>query len=158
MRLKLNFSIILALAILSLFPTRADAATVSDISKQLICQCGCNSVLLNCSHAECGTRETMTALINQDLEQGQSEEQIIQSFVASYGEQVLAAPPKKGFNLMAWIMPFVALIFGGGIIYLAIKGWLKRGRLESAIKIDEDDEYCRRLEKELSEFSERSFR
>ncbi|MFQ5997453.1 MAG: hypothetical protein ACE5KP_07520, partial [Dehalococcoidales bacterium] len=78
---KLGIILIFILALVFGFPARANAATVSDISKQLICQCGCTMVLLNCSHAECGSREAMTTLIAQKIDQGQSEEQIIQFFV-----------------------------------------------------------------------------
>ena len=57
MGLKVKFGIILIMAILAFSPARASAATVSDLSKQVICQCGCNMILLNCSHTECGSRE-----------------------------------------------------------------------------------------------------
>ena len=161
MGLKRKLSIILLLLTLLFFsPSRANAATVSDISKQLICQCGCNMVLLNCSHAECGSREAMTTLITQKIDQGQSEEQIIQFFIAQYGEQVLAAPPKRGFNLMAWIMPFAALLFGAGIIYITLKKWVRREtQSQTYIIVEEEDEkYRHQLEEELKEFAERSFR
>jgi len=161
MGLKMKLSIILLLLTLLFFsPSRASAATVSDISKQLICQCGCTMVLLNCSHAECGSREAMTTLIQQKIDQGQSEEQIIQLFVAQYGEKVLAAPPKRGFNLTVWIMPFAALLFGAGVIYIALKKWVRREtRSQTYTVVDEEDEkYRHQLEEELKEFTERSFR
>jgi len=90
-------------------PVRAASATVGDISKELICQCGCSMVLSNCTHVECASREAMIALIEQNLAQDRTEEQIIQLFIAQYGEQELAAPPKRGFNLTAWGLPFVAI-------------------------------------------------
>ena len=163
MGLKVKLSIILPLiTLLFLSPARANAATVSDISKQLICQCGCTMVLLNCSHAECDSREAMTTLIQQKIDQGQSEEQIIQLFVAQYGEQVLAAPPKRGFNLMAWITPFVVLIVGAGVISIVLKKWVRReapSQTYTPAEPDErDEEYRHQLEEELKEFAERSFR
>ncbi len=162
MGLKKKIGIILLLALLSASPVRADSATVSNISDQLICQCGCTLILSNCSHAECMSREAMTALIEQNLAQGQSEEQIIQSFVAQYGEQVLASPPKRGFNLVAWLLPFGAILAGGGIIYIAIKKWMWQGRhsqIGAMAEAEEgDEEYQRQLEDELEEFTERGFR
>ncbi len=157
-RLGIAFLIILLFA----SPARVNAATVSDISQQLICQCGCTLVLANCTHGECMSRDTMTTLIEQKLAQGQSEEQIIQSFVAQYGEQVLASPPKKGFNLVAWVLPFVAILAGGGVIYLALKKWVWRGKQAPTIANGEaeegDEEYRRRLEQELEEFTGKGFR
>ncbi len=150
------------LLLLPVTPVMADAATVSDISKQLICQCGCTMILSNCSHDECTVRDAMTSLIEQKLAQGQSEEQIIQFFVAQYGEEVLASPPKRGFNLVAWLLPFAALLFGGVAIYIALQAWVRRGRHSQTSVVAEaeesDGEYRHQLEKELEEFTERGFR
>ena len=141
-------------------PVRAASATVGDISKELICQCGCSMVLSNCTHVECASREAMIALIEQNLAQGRTEEQIIQSFVAQYGEQVLASPPKRGFNLTAWVLPFVAILGGGGVVYIALRNWVRRGQRSQTDTMAEegDEEYQRRLKKELEEFTERGFR
>ena len=156
---KLNISL-LVIALFLFSPTRANAATVSDISQQLICQCGCTMVLLNCSHTECTSREAMTTLISENLAKGQSETQIIQIFVAEYGEQVLAAPPKRGFNLTAWVMPLVALLLGAVAIYLGLKKWVRpETPSQTDAMVGEDDEiYQRQLEEELAAFKERSFR
>ena len=163
MGLKKLFTILLLLLLLlPVTPVMAAAATVSDISKQLICQCGCTMILSNCSHDECTVRDAMTSLIEQKLTQGQSEEQIIQFFVAQYGEQVLASPPKRGFNLVAWLLPFAAILAGGGIIYIALKAWVRRGKRRPTNAVTEaeegDEEYRHQLEKELEEFTERGFR
>jgi cytochrome c-type biogenesis protein CcmH len=160
MGLKEKLGVILITAMLVLAPARVNAATVSEISKQLICQCGCTLVLANCTHSECMSRDTMLTLLEQKLAEGQSEEQIIQFFVVQYGEQVLASPPKRGFNLMAWITPFVAILAGGGIIYIVIKKWVRRGTQPQTYPIaeEEDEKYRHQLEEELKEFAERSFR
>ncbi len=160
MGLKEKLSIILLIVLLSFSPARANAQTVTDLSKQFICQCGCTLVLANCTHVECYSREEMTTLIEQKLAQGQSEEQIIQSFVAQYGEQVLASPPKRGFNLVAWVLPFAAILVGGGVIYVAVKKWVRQGGRSqiSTVTEEKDEKYQRQLEEELKEFTEGSFR
>jgi cytochrome c-type biogenesis protein CcmH len=159
MDLKL-IGIILFIMILFAAPVRAEEATVSDISDQLVCQCGCTMVLSNCSHIECSSRDAMTVLIGQKIDQGQSEQQIIQFFVAEYGEQVLSAPSKRGFNLAAWITPFVVLLVGGAIVYIALNKWARRGRYSPVSTVVEasDEDYKRQLDKELEEFTERGFR
>ncbi|MBI4285535.1 MAG: cytochrome c-type biogenesis protein CcmH [Chloroflexi bacterium] len=153
----------LFLLLMLAFPMRLAATTVDEIASQLICQCGCYTVLNNCVHGECMVRDSMTKSIELKLAQGQSPEQIIQAFVTQYGEVVLAAPPKQGFNLTAWITPFAAIIFGAGIIWLAIKRWVKRGQKAVPVKVrkvaEEDEEkYQLRLEQELKEYGERGFR
>lgn len=162
MGLKKRFGMALLVALLTLFPIKVDAATLSDVSKQLVCQCGCTQILNSCNHISCMVRDVMNTVISQQLSEGQSEGQIIQFFVDRYGEQVLAALPKRGFNLMAWILPFAVLLVGGGVIYFSIRRWVRRdGQLQvsaSAETTVEDDEYQRQLEKELEEFVGSGFR
>ena len=159
---KGKLSIILLFVTLTLSPTAVYADTPGEISEQFICQCGCTLVLENCTHQECNSRSTMADLINQKLDQGQSEAQITQFFVTQYGEQVLAAPPKKGFNLTAWLLPFAVILFGGAVIYIALRRWVRRGshlQEAAAVGITEGNEqYESRLEKELEDFSEKGFR
>ena len=159
---KGKLSVILLFTVLTLSPTAVYADTPGNVSEQFICQCGCTLVLENCTHQECHSRSNMTDLINQKLDQGQSEAQITQFFVAQYGEQVLASPPKKGFNLTAWILPFAAMLFGGGVVYVALRKWVKKGsRLQTAAvdgSADGNEQYESRLEKELEDFSEKGFR
>lgn len=162
MGLKKRFGIAILIALVTLFPIRADAATHSDVAKQLVCQCGCTQILNSCTHSTCMVREVMNTAISQQLADGQSEAQIIQFFVDQYGEQVLAAPPKRGFNLVAWILPFAVILVGGGVIYFAIRRWVKRDK-ETLVSADAettvaDAEYQRRLDKELKEFVGSGFR
>ena len=160
MRQKMKLSIFMLAVLLFLIPAKASAAAESDISRQLICQCGCNMVLLNCSHVECHSQLEMTTLISQQIDQGKSEKQIIQSFVTQYGEQVLATPPKRGFNLTAWVLPFAALLFGGGEVYFTLKKGVEHGRHPqvSAATTKGDDKYRLQLEEELKKFTGRNFR
>ena len=138
------------------------ASPLSNLSQQLVCQCGCTLTVANCTHQECSSREEMTRLIVQKLDEGLSEPQVIQYFVAQYGEQVLASPTKKGFNLVAWILPFAVIIVGAAIIYLALKRWVWQGRsipADASAADDADDEkYRLQLEKDLKNFAERGYR
>lgn len=163
MGLRGKFSLVLLLLFGSLFPfspVRAETPLVGAIAKELICQCGCTAVLSNCTHGECMVRDTMLTLIEQKLAQGQSQEQIIQFFVGQYGEQVLASPPKRGFNLVAWVTPFVAILLGAGVIFIAVRKWVKRGGQTVVVTEvgEEDEKYRLQLERELKEFTEKGFR
>ncbi len=160
-----KIALITAMMLIPLFsglPALAAVETVDNIANQLICQCGCYSVLNNCTHQECTSRETMLGIIKQKLDQGQTGQVIVASFVRQYGEKVLSEPPKKGFNLTAWIAPFAAILLGATIIYLALKKWLRRGEntaaIETAVTTEVDIEYRQRIERELKEFPEKGFR
>lgn len=160
---KILLTVALSAVLLSTTPVLADSATASEIADELICQCGCGMLLSNCTHAECSSRDAMTAVIGQKLDQGESKEQIIDYFVSQYGERVLSSPPKTGFNLVAWLLPFAAILAGGVVIYLSLKAWVRRGNRHQAdatgeIIEEEDEAYRQQLKEELDEFEEGGFR
>ncbi len=102
--------------------------TLESVSMELVCQCGCGLVLNNCNHIDCGVAIPMRQTVTEKLARGESQEQILTFFVSQYGEAVLAAPTRKGFNLLAWVLPFVAIVVGGGGIVLVIVAWVKKRR------------------------------
>jgi cytochrome c-type biogenesis protein CcmH len=63
-----------------------------------------------------------------DLQAGKSPEQIRAEFTAAYGEWILQAPPKEGFNLVAWLAPALLLAGGALAAFSAVRGWTARGR------------------------------
>lgn len=64
--------------------------------------------------------------IASKLKQGMNEQQIVNDFVIKYGKVILPAPPAEGFDLIAWTLPFFALLTGFIFIYALIKAWLHR--------------------------------
>ena len=89
--------------------------------------------------------------------EGKTRAQIIAFYRHQYGEKVLSAPTTEGFNLLAWTMPFIALVLGGGAMVLAVGRWHSRqpsAPSESkpgAPPATFDPELRRKLEKELEE-------
>jgi cytochrome c-type biogenesis protein CcmH len=135
--------------------TLALALTVDDVARDLICTCGCGKMLDVCEMEECA--QPMKELIGEKIAQGETKDQIIGYFVAQYGEKVLATLPKKGFNLTAWITPFVVIVIGAGIIYLVITKWVLRGKIRQQWMrkthlLEKEDKYSEKLKKELEEF------
>ena len=130
------------------------ALSVNDVARDLICTCGCGKVLDVC---EMESARQMRAQIKEMIDQGQDRDQIINYFVGRYGEKVLAAPTKKGFNLTAWIIPFIAIAIGAAIIYLVITRWVLQGkipqkRIKKTHPPEIEDRYSEKLKKELKEF------
>ena len=68
----------------------------------------------------------MRRVVREMLAQGHSRHEILDFFADRYGPQVLAAPPKSGLNLLAWIVPVVAVfvVIAGGL--LVIRSMAKR--------------------------------
>ena len=48
---------------------------------------------------------------------GKSDEEIMQYFVARYGEWILLKPIPEGMNLVVWLGPLVLLAVGGAVIW-----------------------------------------
>jgi cytochrome c-type biogenesis protein CcmH len=91
--------------------------TLADLEGEVMCPV-CNTTLDQSSSPEARRIE---ALISARIAAGDSKSEIKDVLVAEYGPSILAAPPKKGFNLLAWLLPFVAL-FGGGLV-LGFLAW-----------------------------------
>jgi cytochrome c-type biogenesis protein CcmH/NrfF len=60
--------------------------------------------------------------------QGKTDQEILDAFVAKHGTWILATPPRRGFTLLAWILPMVGIVVGGSGLAL----FLKRARASGA--------------------------
>ena len=86
-----------------------------------MCYCGCSDLMV--SVCTCGTAEAMRAEITDRLDRGEDEETILAAFISRHGEKILSAPTKEGFNLLAWITPFAALLAAGMTLILLVRRW-----------------------------------
>lgn len=99
------------------------------IEEELLCQCGCTMGVAVC---DCGTAEEIRKTIASMMKEGKTKDQILASFVDQYGEQVLQAPTKRGFNLSAWLTPFAALLVGLAVLYWLLRTWVFKYRTTAA--------------------------
>lgn len=131
-----------------------DSPTLKSVSDKLVCQCGCNMILSVCNHINCPSAIPMRNEITQKLEAGIPEAEIIADFVKQYGQQVLSAPPAQGFNLNAYIIPFVLLAAGLLILIFTLRRW--RRNVEQSPREGEIQPHSSsnadRIEKELDAF------
>ncbi len=95
----------------------------------------------------------MRAIVREKLADGWSREQVQQFFVDRYGESVLAAPPKEGFNLVVWVVPlavaaaaFVLLTF---VIRAMRRGGTPPGERSAPPMPQELDPYLSLVDREL---------
>jgi cytochrome c-type biogenesis protein CcmH len=116
----------LALAITVLAGAGDPTSRFNGLGHQLMCICSCGQILLECNHVGCpdsdGMRNELMAAVNR----GDSDSLVEQAFVQKYGPTVLAAPTGSGFDRTAWIMPFVALALGFGLVVFVVRAWKNR--------------------------------
>ncbi|NQU65631.1 MAG: cytochrome c-type biogenesis protein CcmH [SAR324 cluster bacterium] len=65
---------------------------------------------LSVKESESGLSLNMKQRIRELLQEGKSEDEILQFFVERYGEWILRSPKKSGFNLLLWVLPGLILI------------------------------------------------
>lgn len=123
---------LLCLALLGLLGAGDESARFNDLGHRLMCACGCQQILLECNHVGCGYSDRMRAELVAAVDRGDNDDLTLQSFVQKYGPTVLAAPTKTGFNRVAWITPYVALLLGLGLVGFIVRAWRSRPLLRPA--------------------------
>ena len=133
-------------------PGGATHNDVNRVAKQLYCPVCPNTPLDVCETQAC---QDWRELIRQKLSTGESDQQIVNYFVAQYGQRVLAQPTAKGLNLLVWLMPAIALIAGLAALVVILRSWAARRVARAPVSIsapapDElPAEYVARVEREL---------
>ncbi|HEU4930241.1 MAG TPA: cytochrome c-type biogenesis protein [Candidatus Krumholzibacteria bacterium] len=127
------------------------AKRFNEISDRLICQCGCNMVLRVCNHQNCPSAIPMRHEIEKQILEGKDDDAIVAHFVEETGTKVLSAPPARGLNLAAWVMPGFALGVGLFAAWYFAARWASKRRLAAvSAKPSVVDAVLRdRIEKEL---------
>lgn len=126
---------------------------IREVANHLVCQCGgCTSVLPDCPHENCSSRTKLVSEISLKLDSGASLDETVDFMAESYGSQILAAPPMKGFHLTAWAVPVLIWPLGLALIFFVIRFWGRRP-LPAVEKppVADQGEWLERVEKDLKE-------
>ena len=111
----------------SLLGASGDSARFEELGRhRIICVCGCNQLLLECNHVGCQYSDRMRDELMAAVQRDSSDDGVLQAFVQEYGTTVLAAPTARGFDKVAWIMPFAVLFAGCFIAITVIRNWKGR--------------------------------
>jgi len=125
-----------------------------ELEESLTCQCGCGLTVHSCNHLQCPSAIPLREEIRAQMNQGKDKVAILAYFSDKYGEKILSAPTTVGFNLVAWVAPFVVLGVGAVFLGIALKRWSGRSRPASAAppQAQAASPYTKILEKELKDF------
>jgi cytochrome c-type biogenesis protein CcmH len=123
-----------------------DEKTVHDVAAQLRCVV-CQSLSVADSPSE--TANQMRGIIRERLAAGESPAEVRAYFVEKYGEWILLAPPKSGFNLLVWVVPFVGLGLGLVVVAVVLRRWSRK--IPPGAPATVDPALRERIRREMSE-------
>jgi cytochrome c-type biogenesis protein CcmH len=121
-------------------PSMTDAER-DDLEHQIHCQCGCNLDVYTCRTTDfaCSVSPAMHADVMGLVAGGHSGPEILAAFKAVYGEKVLMAPGRSGFNLLGYTMPFIALGTGAVVVAALMRRWKSRVPAASPVPLSHVD-------------------
>jgi cytochrome c-type biogenesis protein CcmH len=141
--------------LLSLVLSLATAAppTLSDIEDEVVCPT-CQVTL---DQSDAPIAERMRAFIRERIAAGDSKEEIKAELVRQFGSRVLAVPEKRGFDLLAWLLPIGGALLAAGAVGVVAWRWSRGSRGERMTPEDNGrgplaPELERRLDEELARF------
>lgn len=114
-------------------PTTAadNDAAIQAIEKRLKCSCGCGLDIYTCRTTDftCTYSPALHKEVVRLADQGKSDQQIIDEFVAQYGEAVLMAPPRRGFNLAGYFVPSIAIVVAAVFLVRVLRRWTREAQV-----------------------------
>jgi cytochrome c-type biogenesis protein CcmH len=153
---KLLAVIVAALAFAAPAMASEQHPTLSELENQLMCPICPGETL---AQSDSPPAQRIKAHIQGRIEQGWTRSRIIDEEVAIWGKRILAAPPRHGFDLLAWALPLVGILGAAGVIGLLAWRWSRRREEPehppapwSANGRPLDPELERRLDEELARF------
>ena len=156
MRRALALALLVALAAAGAAAASEEHPTLPELERELICPTCHESLAVSNSPIA----DRMRAFIRARIAAGDTKSEIKDQLVDQFGESVLAAPPKKGFNLLAWLLPLVGLAAAAVVLAVVARRWSRARAAElhadpsgnGRAALDPDLE--RRLDEELAQFDD----
>jgi cytochrome c-type biogenesis protein CcmH len=131
-------------------PAAASAACPSraDLEDELVCPT-CKTTL---DQSDAPVARRMKAYVADRVRACASKEQIKDELVAQFGRAVLAEPPRKGFDLLAWALPVGGVLVAALAVGALAWRWTRSRDAADGAEPELDPELERRLDAELARF------
>jgi len=126
--------------------------TLAELEGQLMCPI-CEGETL--AQSDSPAAQQIKAEIRARIAAGDTRSEIKRRLVDEWGKRILAAPPREGFDLLAWVLPIVGVL-GGAVVIGALAWRWSRTREPAAQwtltarRLGPEEE--RRLDEELRRF------
>ena len=149
----LRFAAVLVAALALAGPAAACAhprTSLAYLEGQVMCPT-CHTTL---DQSDSAAAQQIERFVRQRIAQCATAHQIESELVANYGPAILAAPPHKGFDLLAWWLPVAGVLAGALVLALGVWRWSRRGEPDPEEPSDSglDEETERRLDDLLARF------
>jgi cytochrome c-type biogenesis protein CcmH len=129
-------------------PVAAHADALDDGVRRIALQLQCPVCEgQNAADSPSGLATDMRRVIRTKLAAGESDQQILDEFVASYGDSILTEPPKRGISLGVWLGPALGVTLGALVLVVLLRTWRRSPGFKPApaASVDSDvaDEFHR---------------
>jgi cytochrome c-type biogenesis protein CcmH len=136
------------LAALVLMVVAAPGLALGDtLSLEQQLKCPTCEVPLNVSNAPSALR--IKAYIQAKEAAGWSDGRIQESLVQQFGRDILATPPKSGFDLVVWLVPAGLILAGLIAVPFLVRAWIRQRRAPATAGVNATPEELARLDREL---------
>lgn len=145
---RARLAILVLVALVVAAPARASESqpTLAEMESEVVCPT-CHTTL---DQSSSPVANRMRNFIRARIAAGDTKSEIKRKLVADFGEQVLASPPKRGFNLLAWVIPPAAALAGAVVLAVLAVRW-SRGRSAAPAEPSAPDAALdRRIDDELA--------
>lgn len=146
---------VLALSAAGAAVASEERPTLAELERELWCPT-CDAPL---ALSDAPVADRIRAFVQERIDAGDTKSEIKAKLVDSFGEDVLAAPPREGFNLLAWVLPLAGGLAAVTVLGFAVRRWSRR-RSGEETPLDPssngrgplDPELERQLDEELARF------
>jgi cytochrome c-type biogenesis protein CcmH len=129
--------------------------TLPELEGQLMCPICAGETL---AQSDSAAAQRIKVEIQQRIAAGDTRSQIKRRLVSEWGTRILAAPPRHGFDLLAWLLPIVGVLGGAAVLGVLAWRWTREREPEPATQrwslnghpLGPEEE--RRLDEELARF------
>ena len=143
-------TVLIAVAALAQTASEKPSVDVLRVAHRLACQCGCKDSVATCSMLECSFSKPAKEKIAKMQAEGKSDQAILDAFVQEFGAGVLLDEP----SAYGWIIPYLALAAGLGVVWLFIRKYRKPAPVAELGPMEIDDpalaKYREQIEKDLA--------
>ena len=107
--------------------------SLTELEGELMCPT-CHTTL---DQSDSAIAKRIEAYIRVRIAAGDTKQEIVQKLVAQFGSAILAAPTHKGFDLLAWWLPFVGVSIGGTYVTFTIWRWRNEPMIEDGDEVED---------------------